>query len=1138
MRSDFNISHKANRVLNVILLAFMLIFIRVWYLSIIQRDEHVQKALRPQRKTVIDKVERATIRDRFNIPLATNKIQLNASVRYADLRQIPSGVWKKDSSGKKYREPVRNNYIKSLSEMLGNTLSMDPILIEDTIHAKASLFPHTPFVIKEDLTEEEFYKLKFLEKDWIGMEAQKSSKRIYPLGKVGCDVIGYLGAISQNEYVKIAQEIKTLQEYIDKRDKGELALLPKGFNDPIEVRTRLKELSEKAYTINDLVGKTGIESVYEETLRGLHGKKSYEIDPKGNCIRELASSKKSTSGQRLVLSISSELQEFAEGLLAHNESVRHTRDPRRMIGVARPWILGGAIVAMDPNTGEVLALASYPRFDPNDFIPAQMIEKKKQKQSSILQWLENESFVAEIWDGKRPLERERFSLQDSKFYKETQALTWDVYLQTILPPSSSALKAIRQIETVGTGYNLINCMQKIIELSESSDIRAVLDVLYSDPSYVAVRKTILAEQREFIKAKQSENKEQIRSFKSYLDRYLAEIKYNDDKLLVLDLLRLILPKNLHEKETFSALKDYPLSYMHEISQNISCLKSQLYEELQKPFHDHDFKEWRQIHFKEFLKQKREEEKAQKKYVRPYTEYLEKIENTLFKEFFDHNCAFFISTLIETNVRKSTDHQKMQPYVDHLFKLKEEKKISFKILTQLNTALKGLSPSASLAYLESNPSFSQKTDPLWGKYRMLRNTSGQQQLKHLAGAFYPLAGFGHGRSQAFRQAAAQGSVFKLVVAYEALREKYLYLRENHMSLSELNPLTLVDLLRPEKAGTNQQILGYTLEGDPIKRFYKGGKLPRSHPNIGKIDVRGALEQSSNLYFSYLAAEYIQDPSCLDTAARNMGYGIKTGIDLPGEISGNIPNDIYDNKTGLYSFAIGQHSLVVTPLQTSVMLSSIANHGKVFKPKIVRLTAGKKMKEEGLRSTNDNFPFQEQLSLVGINFPLFTEALDAKQEDLVNFIPTTVKHEIFLPEEVRTMLLEGMEQVVNAPKGTARPNVIRALWSHPKIMKDYIDLRYQLVGKTGTAETLYKQWIDAESHAEISNNIWFGGISFHPDESGKADWQKPELAVAVYLKFSDTGGKEAAPLAAQVVAKWREICSKHGNDTFLKDSELSD
>jgi hypothetical protein len=340
------------------------------------------------------------------------------------------------------------------------------------------------------------------------------------------------------------------------------------------------------------------------------------------------------------------------------------------------------------------------------------------------------------------------------------------------------------------------------------------------------------------------------------------------------------------------------------------------------------------------------------------------------------------------------------------------------------------------------------------------------------------------------------------------------------------------------GTSQQILGYTLNGEAIRRFYKGGKLPRSHANIGSIDVRGALEQSSNLYFSYLAAEHIQEPYLLEQAAKNFGFGSKTGIALPGEITGNIPKDLNDNRTGLYSFAIGQHSLVVTPLQTSVMLSAIANKGKVLKPKIVKLTAGKKNITGKNWNQLDTFPMHQSLYLIGIHFPLFTESLASRQEDSIEIKQTEVQREIFLPAEIRSFLLEGMQKVINGSKGTARPNVIKALWTHPKIMQDYISLRDQLIGKTGTAETLYKQWIDSESKAEIINNIWFGGISFHQDENGRTLWDKPEMAIAIYLRFSDTGGKEAAPLAAQMVAKWREICAKHKTMSHFILPGLSD
>ena len=204
----YTIPEKVNRILNIILLALFLIFIRVWYLAIIQHEEKKLEALKPKQKLVIKRVERATIRDRFNIPLAANKIQYYASIRYADIRQIPRFKWEKNEEGKLVRVYKRLLFIKELSLLLAKELQMDAVQIEDIIHGKASLFPHTPFVIKKNISEQEYYRLKLLEKDWAGIYAEKRSKRFYPHGKTACDVIGYMSAINQKEYYHIAEELK------------------------------------------------------------------------------------------------------------------------------------------------------------------------------------------------------------------------------------------------------------------------------------------------------------------------------------------------------------------------------------------------------------------------------------------------------------------------------------------------------------------------------------------------------------------------------------------------------------------------------------------------------------------------------------------------------------------------------------------------------------------------------------------------------------------------------------------------------------------------------------------------------------------------------------------------------------------
>lgn len=1014
MAYDRLIPAKANRVLNLILLFFLLILIRVGYLSIFQYEEWLERSRQPKRRSEVEHTERATIRDRFNIPLATNQIQYKVGITYADIRQIPSYNWEVNASGIKKKIPKRGPYITRLSELLGSELGMDAHRIEDLIHSKASLFPHAPYFIQSEISEACYYRLKMLAKDWAGIHVEKGYKRIYPLGKTASDIIGYMGSISDQQHLALAQEIKELKEYLEAREQGETPILPKGFDTPIEVRERLKELKEKSYTLNDLVGKAGIEATCEEQLRGFYKKNFYEVDRLGTILRELPGSKKAISGQRVVLSLSAELQEFAESLLASKEGTDTT-----------PWIKGGAIVAIHPKTGEILALASHPRFDPNDF---------SQKNRSLLKWIENETYIGEIWDGKRELEREIF--RDRQFIQETLPLTWPRYLSLILNPESKIYHTLQSIKTI-------------------SDAIA----------------------------------------------YQAQMPCTDP--LAIDLCRLAAHAEEFDPSLLKEVGALSLATHHQNRQIAARSLAFLRPLIQRLYHTLDFQKWREEHFKEYLRLKRREEKQNKKYPRPYLDYLDLLEKQMFQTFWETNRLYFLDAYLSQEIRFSLPL--LEPYWEALSELALSGPLS---LT--------LPPHLSLQYLKTLHPFEELKFPLTGKYRHLNNFKKEQTGKDLAAGFYPLGGYGYGRSQAFRQSTPQGSLFKLVVAYEALMEKY---RETH-HLLDYNPLTLID-------DWHGDILGYRLNGETITRSYKGGRLPRSsHSHIGKVDLLGAIEQSSNIYFSLLAAEILQNPAHLSEVARQFSLGKKTGIELPGEIAGNLPDDLAHNKTAIYSFAIGQHSLVVTPLQTAVMLAAIANGGEVIKPKIIKLIAGHEPSEQvDLLFSPHDFPFKKELSLVGLHFPLFTESLTLSKQSHIALTQKEIHHHIDLPPEVRRILLQGMKQVVSGARGTARPAAIRPFFDSPHDFQDYLASHTHLVGKTGTAEILYKPTLDSETKAHIENHVWFGGIAFDQpvDDTFNAE---PELVVVVYLRFGG-GGKEAAPLAAQIVQKWRELQMKYGS-----------
>ena len=1109
-----DISTKANRVLNVILLAFVLILMRVWYLGVIQKEHHLQEARRPQRRTTIERADRATIRDRFNIPLATNKIQYNVAISYGQIRQIPTVIWTKDDNGKKIKQQARIEHIAKLAAILSEELDLDPEYVEDLIHCRASIFPHVPYVIKSDISEQQYYKFRMMEKDWMGLQAEKVTKRIYPQGKTAADVIGYMGSISSNEYHKIAHELKELEQYLKQRESGETPILPRGFSSPMQVRERFFELNEKAYTMNDFIGKTGIEAAFDEQLRGFYGKKYYEVDVKGNILRELPGGRSVVPGQRVLLSISSELQAFAESLLAEYEMPAGARENT-------PWIKGGAIVAMLPKTGEVVALASSPRINPNDFI-----ESNEQALLNRKHWIENDAYLAEIWDGKIPLEKEYFSFQKKHFLSATESLTWDNYLKTVIGKNSAInLLSKRWLSDLDSCLRLQRAIRVLCHAGGCDSVPILIDTLFEGNGSVASSFKTSEEQKEILRNTLNQSPDSHLA-QRFLKEALQEIKHNNDKLLLLDLSRLLIREEDAEGSILSYIGKQSASEYRSYCQLFSRIQVHLQKKVRQVYHQNEFREWRSTSFKEYLKQKRAEEKQKRSYPKPYLDYLDEKEKKGFREFWEENRIVLLESFFTGKpLEKVSSSYRIA--IQELFDELEKKEGD---LLGFCKNLKPLREDQVKAYLQTFRSFDQLKIPLWGKYRFLRVKKEGQTLQDLAAGFYPKNGYGYGKSQAYRQSTPQGSVFKLVTAYQALLERYLFLKEQNKSLRDLNPLTLVDELKGSKrSSSSHQMLGYTLDGHPIQRMYKGGMLPRSHPNIGKIDLAGALENSSNIYFSILAAEHIQDPGSLVEASRLFGFGGQTGIDLPGEISGNLPDDVHYNRTGLYSFAIGQHSLVVTPLQCAVMVSAIANQGYVLKPKIIQIVAGKEPKYEDspLYAWSD-YPFKGALAQIGIHFPLFTEALEKKEKTYLAYSRSEIRRNVFLPNEIRSILLDGMYQAVNGAKGTARPSLFRnEEYEGVGIVQDYRALSKEIVGKTGTAQILHKQAIDEETRADMMDHVWFAAISL-PDSHNNLTEAQPELVVVVYLRFGRSG-KQAAPLAAQVIKKWREICEKYGVDS---------
>jgi cell division protein FtsI/penicillin-binding protein 2 len=1135
-RHHYNISLKANRVLNLVLIAMLLIIVRIWHLAVIQYDKKLEESRKPQRRVVIEPAKRATIRDRFNIPLALNKIHYNATILYSQLRQISSVVWEKTPEGKKIKKTKRKDYIASLSKMLADELNLDPELLEDLIHSKAALYYNIPFVIKEDLTEKEFYRLKVREKDWLGLHVQIAPKRYYPFGKTAGDIIGYMGSINKKEYETILHEIKSLQSYLHECEETPFPEEPKGILSESHARKRLQELRGHAYNINDLVGKAGIEGKFEQELRGFHGKTTFYSDARGNFLRELPGTREPLSGQRFLLTISVELQEYCEQLLAQNEKIREARASgvdmakQTLLALRQPWIKGGAILAIDPKTGEVIAMASYPRFDPNDFIAAGKATVNKERRSNIARWFENDSYVASIWNQKRPLERERFDEEKKSFFDEKKVMSWEFYLERILPKTSPVVESLSKIGTLGNAIALQKAIDALTALFPHKNFYWILNELYSKPGHSAYGPSIPSEEKKSLDETFKTYYVQISHLKKQCDPFFNHLFHNYDKALLVDLCRLAVKGDDFSPQLLNKVGKNTLSFHHDASGAKVVIEEEIKKMTRELFHEIDFKPWRKDSEKEFLKQKRIEEKAAKIYPKPYIEYLDAKEEDMFQLFWKENHFKFINAYLNgVNFKDPL----LETYLSHFLTWHKEfsagahQEVEWKRAYEiLQKALAGLEQKLAENYYHSLRSYAALERPLLGKYRHLRNANGKQLEKHLAAAFYPAQGFGYGRSQAYRQSTAQGSIFKLVPAYAALKQKYEELKTDHPTMKNLNPLEIID--HTHTIG-KEVFVGYHMDGKPLPRSYKGGKLPRTLHPAGRLDLLKAIETSSNPYFSLLVGDVLHSPDDLIDAAKQFSYGSRTGIDLPAEIPGKIPDDIHRNRSGLYAMAIGQHSLVVTPLQTSIMLSAIANGGHVLKPQIVKMTMGShSYPHSDAISSMPDFKYKKELSLMGIDFPLYSIEKDKNAGSPRLFSPV-IKKDVFMPEIIRKMLLEGMHRVVVRTQDESLAGLSRFYRDYPEAISDYLELREDLVGKTSTAESVENIDLDLINGTNMYKHVWFGGIAFNKKEEGDRivfhdKFGEPELVVVVYLRFG-VYGKEAAPVAAQVVNKWREIKQKH-------------
>lgn len=179
--------------------------------------------------------------------------------------------------------------------------------------------------LAKDVSYEAMAIIEEAKSELPGIEIKVNSKRYYPYGTLASHLLGYVSSINSEEYAKL---------------KGE------------------------GYLYNSTIGKMGIETTMEKYLKGENGIKRTEVDSEGEIASEYIY-KEAASGNNVALTIDYRLQSVAETNL---KKVINNIATGAKGYVKQEGANAGAVVALDVNSGEVLAMASYPTFDPNDFV--------------------------------------------------------------------------------------------------------------------------------------------------------------------------------------------------------------------------------------------------------------------------------------------------------------------------------------------------------------------------------------------------------------------------------------------------------------------------------------------------------------------------------------------------------------------------------------------------------------------------------------------------------------------------------------------------------------------------------------------------------------------------------------------------
>ncbi len=285
---------------------FVLLFARLWFVQVMAGERYATLAEGNAVRALSITAPRGRILDRNGKPIVNNRFAMVVSVQPNEMGERQDQI------------------LADVADLLGMSLQD----VQTKIN-QSRVSPFRPKPIAVDVpVDVALYIHENSSTRLPGVYAETLPVRQYPHGRTAAHVVGYLGEISEQELL--------LPEYA-------------------------------GYQPGDLIGWAGLERIYEKQLHGKEGLRRYEVNARGEILREL-DDRPPVPGADLVTTLDLKAQKLVERSL--EDGIKRARSVPDPEGRANGYFKApaGAAVVLDPDDGSVVAMASYPTFDPGKFV--------------------------------------------------------------------------------------------------------------------------------------------------------------------------------------------------------------------------------------------------------------------------------------------------------------------------------------------------------------------------------------------------------------------------------------------------------------------------------------------------------------------------------------------------------------------------------------------------------------------------------------------------------------------------------------------------------------------------------------------------------------------------------------------------